>query len=863
MFLSLWAAFLAEEESTIAIPGVAASSDGFFALIILSVLVIGGLAFVGLLIARFFLLRRVHGRTGGLELVVLQISIPKFRRAEEATKEINIEQIRQQVAIAESLFAAVGGLKAQKKFKHWLFGRTDEMAFEIVAKDKMIYFYVAIPKFLQSRLEEQISAVYSDAHLEQVEDYNIFSPTGTVAGMYLTFKRPVGFPIKTYQKMETDPLNALTNALSKIEDGEGVVIQYVVRSARASWRKKGLAVAKSLQQGASFDEAMAGHTPGKSKDGFFSFLKNEPTKPQQEQSFRVSSTTEEAIKSIEQKASKAGMDANIRLIVSTPSPERAEATLANLFTAFSQYSTYQFGNAFGKAVPRSKERMVRRFIYRTFEERYKVVLNTEEMASLWHLPLPTTETPNIQWMAARRGAAPSEIPGPAEENIFLGSNFYRGKKTPIYIKKGDRQRHMYLIGKSGTGKTEFMTSMILQDIKNGSGVCVIDPHGDLVDRIAGSIPKERVDDVIIFDPADTDRPVGLNMLEAKTEDQKDFVCQEMVSIFYKLVTDPSMIGPMFEHQMRNVMLTLMADEENPGTLAEIPRMFTDQEYADQWIAKLKDPMVRNFWDKEMAKTSDFHKSEMLGYLISKVGRFVENEMVRNIIGQSHSSFDFREIMDNNKILLVKLSKGLVGEINANLLGLIIVSKLQMTALGRANMDESLRKDFYLYIDEFQNFVTNSIATILSEARKYRLCLVMAHQYLNQLVDNQGKAEVRDAVLGNVGTTFVARVGPEDTEILQKIYEPYFSGYDLINSEKFTWYTKMIVDNTAVKPFTLSTFNKNLPRGNPELKKAIFELSRLKYGRDKALVNAEIMERANLGGANSPEADLNPVGESAL
>jgi type IV secretory pathway TraG/TraD family ATPase VirD4 len=415
---------------------------------------------------------------------------------------------------------------------------------------------------------------------------------------------------------------------------------------------------------------------------------------------------------------------------------------------------------------------------------------------------------------------------------------------------------MYLIGKSGTGKSQFMASMIIQDIKRGDGVCVIDPHGDLVDQVAGNIPKERVDDVVVFNPADMERPLGLNMLEAKTEDQKDFVCQEMVSIFYKLVTDPSMIGPMFEHQMRNVMLTLMADPDNPGTLTEIPRMFTDQEYADEWIAKLKDPMVRNFWEKEMAKTSDFHKSEMLGYLISKVGRFVENEMVRNIIGQAHSSFDFREIMDKKKILLVNLSKGMVGEINANLLGLIIVSKLQMSAMGRANIAEEERNDFYLYIDEFQNFVTNSIATILSEARKYRLCLIMAHQYLNQLVDNQGKSEVRDAVLGNVGTTFVARIGPEDTEILQKIYEPYFSGYDLVNSEKYTWYTKMIVDNTAVKPFTLSTFNPNLPRGNRDLRNAIYELSRLKYGRDKALVNAEIMERANIGA--SSEIELNPA-----
>lgn len=862
MFFSILTTFVVEEESSGVLSNFFVNNRTLPALLIFIAILIGGIVFGLLSIARYFFLRRVHGRHGGLTLVVLQVTVPRFRRAEEATKEVSLEQIRQTVSVAESLFAAIGGMKPQKGFKAWLFGRTDELSLEIVARNKLIYFYLAVPKRLQARIEEQVSAIYPDAHIEEVEDYNIFSPTGTVVGMYLTFKRPYGFPIKTYQKLETDPLGSITNALSKVLENEGVAIQYIIRSAKSGWRKKGLVITKRMQQGTPMEEAMAGRTFGKSKNGFFSFLKSEAAanKPSNETSYRLSSMEEEAVKGIEQKASKAGMDANIRLVASAPSSERAEAMLSNLFTAFSQYSIYQYGNSFGKAIPPSKTRLIRRFIYRTFEEKYRIVLNTEEMASLWHLPLPTTETPNINWMSARRGAAPADVPGPAPDNLFIGNNFYRGKTVPIFIKKPDRQRHMYLIGKSGTGKSQFLASMIIQDINRGDGVCVIDPHGDLIDQVAGNIPKERVDDVIVFNPADMERPLGLNMLEAKTEDQKDFVCQEMVSIFYKLVTDPSMIGPMFEHQMRNVMLTLMADEENPGTLAEIPRMFTDQEYADQWIAKLKDPMVKNFWLKEMAKTSDFHKSEMLGYLISKVGRFVENEMVRNIIGQAHSSFDLREIMDKQKILLVNLSKGLVGEINANLLGLIIVSKLQMAALGRANLDEHLRKDFYLYIDEFQNFVTNSIATILSEARKYRLCLVMAHQYLNQLVDNQGKSEVRDAVLGNVGTTFVARVGPEDTEILEKMYTPYFSGYDLVNSEMYTWYTKMIVDNSAVRPFTMSTFNKSLPRGNPELRKAIYELSRLKYGRDRALVDAEIMERANLGQA---EVDLNPANDSSF
>jgi type IV secretory pathway TraG/TraD family ATPase VirD4 len=477
-------------------------------------------------------------------------------------------------------------------------------------------------------------------------------------------------------------------------------------------------------------------------------------------------------------------------------------------------------------------------------------VNTEEMASLWHMPIPSTETPNINWLGARKAPPPINMP---KEGIVLGRAVYRGEETIVRMKRSDRRRHLYTIGKSGSGKSVFIQNMAIQDVQNGEGVCVIDPHGDFVDYVLQHIPKERADDVIYFSPADTERPIGLNMLEARDEAQKDFVCQEMISIFYKLVTDPSMIGPMFEHQMRNVMLTLMSDMENPGTIAEVPRMFTDDEYVKEWKKKLTDPMVLAFWDKEMAKTSDFHKSEMLGYLISKVGRFVENAMVRNIIGQSRSGFSLREIMDKKKILLVNLAKGLVGEINSNLLGLIIVSKLQMAALERAALPEEERHDFYLYIDEFQNFITDSIATILSEARKYRLELIIAHQYMKQLEDNKGKSTVRDAVLGNAGTIVSFRIGVEDAEVLQKEYAPVFSAYDLINVEQYTAYVKLLIDNTAAKPFNMLCYPPK--PGNKELAEAIKELSRLKYGRPREIVEAEIMERAQLGESVAESTDL--------
>ena len=330
-------------------------------------LVIGALVFCGLLVARFFLRRRVHGRHGGLSLVVLQILIPKFRRAEEATRDNSIEQTRQAISVAESFFSTIGGLKAQKGFKAWLFGRTDEISFEIVAHKKLIYFYIAVPQKLQTHIEQQIASVYPDAHIEVVEDYNIFSPAGTVLGAYLKFKRPSGFPIKTYLKLESDPLNALTNALSKVEEDDGVAIQYVIRPSRREWNKKGLGIAKRMQQGTPLEEAVAGKTHGKKKEGFLSILGFGANKQQQPESYRLSPLEEEAVKGIEQKASKAGMDANIRLVVSAPNSNRAEMIMGNLITAFSQYNIYHFGNAFNKVVPPSKNRLIRRFIYRTFE----------------------------------------------------------------------------------------------------------------------------------------------------------------------------------------------------------------------------------------------------------------------------------------------------------------------------------------------------------------------------------------------------------------------------------------------------------------------------------------------------------------
>jgi len=818
-------------------------------LVIISVLVV--------VFGAVFLLRKFMRGEKSLPLALqkkmLLVTLPKESeiKEEEGRRE---ETVAEMLAGAEAWYSALGGMKAQRGVGKFFTGRHDHFSLEIVAHQGLISFYVVVPGYLLSYMEQHIHAQYPNAQIEEVEEFNIFQPQSQIAATTLRFKKPYIFPVKTYQQLEVDPLNSLTNVLSKISKEEGAVIQYVVRSAKPEWHNWGVRVAREMHQGKNLKEAMG-------RRGFLGFLyelfrtffpKKKPTN-EFERPYQLSPREEEIAKSLEEKTAKAGMDVNIRILVSSPTKERASAYLNDIIDSFSQYTLYEYGNGFSRRDPFKKDKMVMDFIYRSFNEKQKLVLNTEEMASLFHFPLPTTETPNIRWLQARKAPAPVNIP---QEGLVLGRNVYRGVESTIRIKRDDRRRHVYIIGKSGVGKSVMLSNMIIQDIKNGEGVGVVDPHGDLINDVLPHIPKERAEDVVHFNPSDMERPVGLNMLEAKTPEEKDFAVQEMIAIFYKLFP-PEMIGPMFEHNMRNVMLTLMEDTEHPGTIAEIPRMFTDPAFQKYKLTKVKDPVVRAFWEKEMAKTSDFHKSEMLGYLISKVGRFVENAMMRNIIGQPRSGFDFDDIMNNKKILLVNLAKGTTGEVNSNLLGLIIVSKLQMAAMKRVSVPQEQRSDFYLYLDEFQNFVTDSIATILSEARKYRLNLTMAHQYIGQLVRDNNDTKIRDAVFGNAGTLVAFRVGVEDAEVLAKEFEPVFNEFDVINVEMYTANAKLLIDNTASKPFNMQTYPP--VTGNPEIAKHLVELSRMKYGSDRKVIEADIMEKSKLG---EPAATQGPsVGET--
>lgn len=822
--------------------------EGFFEsplfAFILTILVLLVVAALALFIMRWFLRRRTHARHGTFAKVVLLVLLPKeAAEAEQKTRgPERLEELREQIGVAESFFAAIGGLRAERGFKAWLMGREDHFAFEIVAQNGLIHFYVEVPRNLQQFIEQQLHAQYPDAAIQEIVDYNFFTPQGTVVGTMLTAKHLSALPLKTYRKLDADPLSGLTNVLSKMPEGGGAAIQYIVRSARSEWRRRGVKLASLMQQGMKFEKAKQQTTAwGK----FTEVLPwNKPKKPKEgetnkpDESYRLSPLEEEMVRGIEEKAGKLGMDVNIRLIASAKTKPEADHLLRGMVGAFAQYNFPQYGNQLvRKSVATSH--LIHDFIYRTFDEKDAFTLNTEEFTSIFHFPLPSTETPNIRWLTARKAAPPTNMPS---AGLLLGFTNYRGANLDVRVKPDDRRRHLYMIGRSGVGKSTLIKNMAIQDIRNGHGVCVVDPHGDLIEDILGLYPKERADDLVVFAPADAARPLGLNMLEAATQEEQDFATQEMIAIFYKLVSDPQMIGPMFEHYMRNAMLTLMSDPENPGTIVEIPRILTDQAFQKLKLKTVTDPILRAFWEKELPQTAGQTKGEMLPYLVSKIGRFIENTMVRNIIGQQHSGFDLRKIMDERRVLLVDLSKGKTGEMNAKLLGLIIVTKLQMAALARASLPEAERHDFYLYIDEFQNFVTDSIATILSEARKYRLNLTVAHQYMAQLEEGQ-KTTVRDAVLGNAGTMIAFRIGIEDAETLEKEFQPVFNAYDLVNVEQHTAYIKLLIDNTAAKPFNMGIYPPEKP--NPKLAEALRQLARLKYGRPKEIVEAEIVERSQL------------------
>lgn len=745
-----------------------------------------------------FTLYRWRGREErSIESTLLQVAVPRGN-------EIKIDAMEQLFA---SLYTIKKGGWKQK------FSVQPTISFEIVAKQEDIKFYIWTPNKLKDLVEKQVHGAYPDAEIEEVPEYNIFTEDGKVAHKSIQLKRSNFYPLKTFKELPTDPLASITSALAKMGEGEAAAVQMLISPAKPSWQKE----AKK----------------------YISDTKKQEADPENAK-FSVSAKT---LEGVESKSGKSGFETTIRIVVVAKDMPSAKTHLSNIMGSFEQYSGEL--NGFKGRKIRVKALFMNDFLYRyqpmfhLFGNRL-TILNSEELATIYHFPNKQVTTPHIFWLYAKKAPAPSEIPS---EGLFLGTSTYRGVKRPVYISEDDRRRHMYIIGKTGTGKTEMLKDLIMQDIRAGKGICYMDPHGDAVKDILKMIPPERAEDVVYFNPADTDRPMGLNLLEAKTEDQKHFVATAIINMMYKLF-DPyktGIVGPRFEHAVRNAMLTVMCDEG--ATFIEVVRVLTDAKYVQELLPKVKDPIIRRYWTDQIAQTADFHKSEVLDYIVSKFGRFVTNKMVRNIIGQSKSAFSFREIMDEQKILLINLAKGEIGEENSNFLGLILVPRLLMAAMSRQDVPEEERKDFYLYVDEFQNFATPDFAQILSEARKYRLNLVVANQFIGQVEE-----DLKNAIFGNVGTIACFRVGVTDANYLAREFTPVFTEEDLLNIERYHVYTKTTVKNEPVPPFSMDLtkdMEKQANTMNKRVAEIIKEMSRLKYGKDVRLVEAEVIRRAKL------------------
>jgi len=728
-----------------------------------------------------------------LNFVLLEIAVPR-------DNEIKIDAM-------EQVFAS---LSAIKKSGFWQrFKAQQHLSFEIVGKKEDIRFYISCHKDNVEFVEKQLAGAYPGIQVIEVDEYNIFEKEGKVAFTELVLKSESYKPIKVYKELSTDPLSAITASLAKFGQGEAAVIQIIVTPAESVWAKSG--------------------------EDFLAKTKKSEADPEKAK-FKMGPADMEAI---DNKTNKPGFLTVVRLVATAQSDGQAKMILSNLKGGFTQFKGNQ--NGFSSKKIRFKGGFMIDFIYR-YQSLLgnNSVLTSEELATLWHMPNKTIETPHVFWLNAKSAPATGAFPS---TGLWLGRSIYRNQQRNIYVSEEDRMRHTYIIGRTGTGKTELLKSMIIQDMRAGRGLCFLEPHGDGIEELLELVPPERAEDVILFDPSDREMPVAFNLLEVGNIEEMYFVASAIINLMYKLY-DPhktGMVGPRFEHAVRNAMLTVAVE---PGaTFVEVNRVLTDSKYVQELLPKIKDPIVRRYWTDQIAQTNDFHKSETLDYISSKFGRFVTNKLIRNIIGQSKSTLNFRKAMDEGKIVFLKLSKGLLGEEDANFLGLLLVPKVLQAALSRQDIPRSERRPFYFYVDECQNFATPDFAQILSEARKYGLGMIMANQFISQLDD-----QVKAAILGNVGTLMTYRVGMEDASILQKEYAPTFNETDLTNIPARTVYVKTIVDEIPVPPFSMNTWRDlkiEKSQGSKEVARMVKELSRLKYGRDAVEVGVEIERRAKL------------------
>lgn len=784
----------------------------------------------------------------GLKMIPLRIHLPPsstdIEHGGRDERDLT-EEILSQAQVMYNIIAST----ATKGFKSRIYGQR-HLSFEIVAHEGLVQYYVVVPIVLEDVVRQAVAAAYPSARLEEVRERNIFSQMGKMSGTIggeFTLKKEFIYPIATYQETKRDASRALLNALSSAGRQDGAAVQLLLRPAQESWTKRSIEAAeqiiKSKGQGGNGSGAL------KPRDLMEALWKppeaGDEKKPEEKQ---LTSLEQSAVDAIQEKTRYPGYEVLVRVVVSSNTSARSQALLKSIVAAFSLFDSPSF-NGFKFTVSKNIEELVTAYIFRFFPQSItRNILNSVELATLFHLPSQhTIPTSQVVRQASKQVDGPTEI---MDEGLLLGYNEFRGTKKPIRLSTNDRRRHTYIIGQTGTGKSVLLENLAFQDMMDGRGFAFVDPHGDSVESLLGKVPKERVEDVIYFNPGDMTNPIGLNMFEFDNPDQKDFLIQEAINMLYGLY-DPGhtgIVGPRLEHIFRNAALLLMSDPAG-GTFIDIPKVLIDQEFMRSKLKYVTDQTVLDFWTKEFPASQRSNEAgEVISWVVSKFGPFISNDAMRNIIGQTKSGFNLRDIMDSNKILLVNLSKGRMGELNSKLLGIIFVMKFQAAAMSRADIPERERRDFSLYVDEFQNFATESFESILSEARKYRLNLILGNQFMTQLTE-----KVREAIIGNVGTVISGRIGITDAEILVKKFAPTFDQEDLTKLPNHESITSVMIHNVPSAPFSMSWIPP-MGESNAQLSDALKRLSATKYGKPRAVVEKEIFERlgqTRAGGQTRP------------
>ena len=805
---------------------------------------IGAVVLVGVICWIIYLARQREFKNyeRGLKMIPMMIHLPPStddRHAKSGEGRDERDLASEVISQAEVMYSIIAST-VTKGVKAKVFGQR-HLSFEIVANEGVIKFYTVVPTVLTETVKQAILSTYATAKIEEVEPENIFSEESKINGVVggeLTLKKDFIYPINTYEDSKRDAMAAILTAMSGTKQGEGLALQMIIRPADDKWTNKSKEKVEQIRD----KKKTSGGVSNKVLDLTMDVLRAPFETPQEHENEEkkeekpLTNLQQEEINAIENKTKHPGFEVMIRVVASAKVRQRSEAMLGAVVAAFSHFDSASY-NGFRYTPARDTEKLATDYIFRFFDQKNRsTILNSVELASLFHLPeqnvIPNSQ---VERQLTKQVDGPAKVP---TEGVILGVNEFRGEQKEIRLLDNDRRRHVYMIGSTGSGKSVLMKNIAYQDMCDGRGFAFLDPHGDAVEDLMGMVPRERIDDVIYFNPADMERPVGMNMFEFTTPDQKDFIVQEGINMLQSLF-DPSnqgFFGPRGQHMFRNAALLLMSDPKG-ASFIDIPQCFTDPEFVKAKLRYVTDKAVYDYWTKEFPESRRSNDAgEVITWFTSKWGPFLANTTMRNILGQTKSGFNLREIMDNKKIFLVNLSKGQLGDINSQLLGMILVMKFQTAAMSRADIPESERKDFCLFVDEFQNFSTESFESILSEARKFRLNLFIVNQFMTQLTD-----KIREGVLGNVGTLMSGRLGVTDAELMEKAFAPAFNAEDLHKQANYHVISTVMMFDMPSAPFTMRLLPP-LAKPNKELGESLKEYASMKYGRTREEVEAEIQER---------------------